>query len=232
MKIAHQLGVAGDIETTRGRNGGLRLRGPAVGINLGTVVRRTETDMDLVACFDLAASCAISDACVLQSVLHEALAAFLGVLDRYTLADLVAPRAKLADLLRIETPEHGMATCMDAEVARWRREQRASLLALRQALPLEARQSAVRAVAARLDGLFVRAWRATKTIGLLLADQARKSTCCPGAEALAGREGAAPSRLPVVVTRKAHRSNTGAGARAMDWSAGSGTSRSRPAAMS
>jgi Rrf2 family transcriptional regulator, nitric oxide-sensitive transcriptional repressor len=104
MKIVHRLGVAGDIETIRGRNGGLRLGKPAASINLGTVVRRTEVDMDLVACFDGASTCAISEACVLQAVLHEALTAFLTVLDRYTLADLVAPRAKLATLLGIGVP--------------------------------------------------------------------------------------------------------------------------------
>jgi Rrf2 family nitric oxide-sensitive transcriptional repressor len=99
MKIVHQLGVAGDIETIRGRNGGVRLGKPAAGINLGTVVRRTEVDMELVECFDGAATCAISEACVLQGVLREALAAFLSVLDRHTLADLAAPRAKLTALL-------------------------------------------------------------------------------------------------------------------------------------
>jgi Rrf2 family nitric oxide-sensitive transcriptional repressor len=101
MKIVHQLGVAGDIETIRGRNGGIRLGKPAGMINLGTVVRRTEPDMDLVACFDDAETCAIGQACVLRSALQQALAAFLAVLDRYTLADLVAPRRKLAALLGI-----------------------------------------------------------------------------------------------------------------------------------
>jgi Rrf2 family nitric oxide-sensitive transcriptional repressor len=102
MKIVHHLGVAGEIETTRGRNGGLRLRAKAEDINLGAIVRRTETDMELVSCFDGTSSCTISEACVLRSVLHEALAAFLNVLDRYTLADLVAPRTRLAALLGIE----------------------------------------------------------------------------------------------------------------------------------
>jgi Rrf2 family nitric oxide-sensitive transcriptional repressor len=110
MKIVHQLGISGDIETIRGRNGGLRLRRRPAAVNLGTVVRRTEGDMDLVACFEGSASCAISEACVLQAVLHEALAAFLGVLDRYTLADLVAPRAKLAALLGLDPAEHGVPT--------------------------------------------------------------------------------------------------------------------------
>jgi len=106
MKVAHQLGMAGDIETIRGRNGGLRLGRPAEAINLGTLVRRTEEDMDLVACFDGSATCTISEICVLQAVLHEALAAFLAVLDRFTVADLVAPRAQLASLLGIGAP-HG-----------------------------------------------------------------------------------------------------------------------------
>jgi Rrf2 family transcriptional regulator, nitric oxide-sensitive transcriptional repressor len=90
MKIVHQLGVAGDIGTIRGRNGGIRLGKPAADINLGAVVRRTEQDPG---------TCPISEACVLRTALHQALAAFLAVLDRYTLADLVAPRRKLATLL-------------------------------------------------------------------------------------------------------------------------------------
>jgi Rrf2 family nitric oxide-sensitive transcriptional repressor len=104
MKIVHQLGIAGDIETLRGRNGGIRLGRPAESINVGRVVRRTEPDMELVACFDGAENCAIGDACVLQTVLHESLAAFLAVLDRYTLADLIAPRRRLAALLGIAPP--------------------------------------------------------------------------------------------------------------------------------
>jgi Rrf2 family nitric oxide-sensitive transcriptional repressor len=108
MKVVHHLGVSGDIETIRGRNGGLRLVKPPAAINLGTIVRRTEVDMDLVACFGDGAICSISQACVLQGILREALAAFLAVLDRYTLADLVAPREKLAMLLGIEAPAAGL----------------------------------------------------------------------------------------------------------------------------
>jgi Rrf2 family nitric oxide-sensitive transcriptional repressor len=104
MKIVHQLGVSGDIETIRGRNGGIRLGKAPEGINLGTVVRRTEPDMDLVGCFLDAKVCAITEACVLRIALQEALAAFLAVLDRYTLADLVAPSRSLARLLGIAPP--------------------------------------------------------------------------------------------------------------------------------
>jgi Rrf2 family nitric oxide-sensitive transcriptional repressor len=103
-KVVHQLGVGGEIETLRGRNGGLRLKRPAAQINIGAVVRRTEPDLDLVPCFGDAGACAIGGACVLQLALHEALAAFLGVLDRTTLADLVAPRRRLAAMLGIAPP--------------------------------------------------------------------------------------------------------------------------------
>ena len=100
-KVVHQLGLAGDIATVRGKGGGMRLKRPASEINLGAVVRRTEPDLALVACFADAGACAIGPACVLQTVLHAALGAFLAVLDGYTLADLVAPRDRLSALLGI-----------------------------------------------------------------------------------------------------------------------------------
>jgi Rrf2 family nitric oxide-sensitive transcriptional repressor len=103
-KIVHQLGLTGEIATTRGRGGGLRLGKPAASIDLGAVVRRTEPDMNLVACFGEAGRCPIDEACVLSAALREALDAFLAVLDRYTLADLVAPGQRLAALLRLDPP--------------------------------------------------------------------------------------------------------------------------------
>lgn len=102
MKVVHQLGLAGDVLTVRGRKGGIRLAKPANAINLGTVVRRTEADLALVPCFDAPQTCPIAPACTLQCVLREALDAFLGVLDRYTLADLVTRRQDFAALLAIE----------------------------------------------------------------------------------------------------------------------------------
>jgi Rrf2 family transcriptional regulator, nitric oxide-sensitive transcriptional repressor len=95
-KVIHRLGLAGDIETVRGRNGGIRLAKPPGSITVGTVVRRTEA-MPLVPCFE-DGPCLISPACVLQQALREALAAFLAVLDRYTIADLASSPA-LAGLL-------------------------------------------------------------------------------------------------------------------------------------
>jgi Rrf2 family transcriptional regulator, nitric oxide-sensitive transcriptional repressor len=89
-KVVHHLGRLGFVETVRGRGGGLRLARAPEAIGIGEVVRRTEDDLALVDCFT-ATSCAIAGACGLQRALGEALAAFLGVLDRYTLADLLRP---------------------------------------------------------------------------------------------------------------------------------------------
>src|SRR5262245_5825065 len=101
MKVAHQLGLLGYGETVRGRGGGLRLARPPEQIGIGDVLRSTEESMALVECFGPASGhCAIESACGLRPLLHDALAAFLAVLDRYTLADLVARRRKpLARLL-------------------------------------------------------------------------------------------------------------------------------------
>lgn len=104
MKIVHQLGLLGYIETVRGKRGGICLAKAPEEINLGDVVRRTEEDMALVQCFDPAAErCRIESVCVLRSVLGEALGAFLTVLDGYTLADLLEPRRRLARQLDLGT---------------------------------------------------------------------------------------------------------------------------------
>ncbi len=100
-KVAHQLGLAGYVETARGKGGGLRLARPAEEIGLGDVVRRVEPDMALVPCFEpVHAPCPIVPACGLRGALYEARQAFLAVLDRYSLADLVQRRVELAALLR------------------------------------------------------------------------------------------------------------------------------------
>jgi len=88
VKIVHQLGKLGLVETSRGRNGGLRLAKSADKIRIGDVVRQTEEDLSVVDCF-ADVGCTITGACRLQGVLGEAMDAFLAVLDRYTLADLL-----------------------------------------------------------------------------------------------------------------------------------------------
>lgn len=94
MKVAHDLGKAGYVEGVRGRSGGIRLAGPADRINVGAVIRQTEEGFALADC----GSCVIAPACGLVGVLDEALAAFMAVLDRYTLDDLLKKRGKLLRL--------------------------------------------------------------------------------------------------------------------------------------
>src|SRR3954471_22188867 len=106
MKVAHQLGVAGYIATVRGKGGGLRLGKAPQEIGLGEVVRFAEPDLALVPCFaPVSAFCPIIPSCALRRALDDARAAFLGVLDRYTLADLVQPGSALRALLSIPTEE-------------------------------------------------------------------------------------------------------------------------------
>ena len=102
MKVAHQLGVAGYVETVRGRGGGLRLAKPIEAIGLGELVRYTEPDMAIVSCFEpVNTPCAIQPCCVLKRALKKARDAFVEVLDGYTLSDLVQPQARLTSLLGI-----------------------------------------------------------------------------------------------------------------------------------
>ena len=89
VKVVHNLGLKGYIQTTRGRHGGIKLSRPARDIHLGEVVRSTEPDLDLLECFNPATDkCVISRSCSLKGVLFNAQASFLDILDGYTLADI------------------------------------------------------------------------------------------------------------------------------------------------
>ncbi len=106
MKVAHLLGQAGMLRTTRGRGGGLSLARAPADITVGEVVRRVEPDMDLVPCF-AEGRCAILGACRLRQRLHAAQAAFLAVLDDTTLAELAEPAPDLRRLLGLERLSQG-----------------------------------------------------------------------------------------------------------------------------
>ena len=95
VKVVHNLGLNGHILTTRGRHGGLKLARPAKEILIGEVVRSTEPDFDLLECFNPATDqCVITRSCNLKSVIFNAQASFLGVLDEYTLADIAKASRK------------------------------------------------------------------------------------------------------------------------------------------
>lgn len=89
MKVANQLTRAGFLKAVRGRSGGLALAKRPNKIRLGDVLRATEPDFALVECFTADNQCLITPRCKLRGALKEALAAFTGTLDKYTLADLI-----------------------------------------------------------------------------------------------------------------------------------------------
>lgn len=100
-KVVNALTRAGYLTAVRGRSGGLRLGRPADQIVLGDVVRTTEPDFALVECFQTGNQCVINSCCRLQGVLNEALAAFLAVLDRNTVASIALKPRDFRALARV-----------------------------------------------------------------------------------------------------------------------------------
>lgn len=95
VKVVHNLGLDGYIQTTRGRNGGLKLARQAKEILVGEVVRSTEPDFDLLECFNPETDkCVITRSCSLKSVIYKAQTDFLDSLDKYTLADIAKASKK------------------------------------------------------------------------------------------------------------------------------------------
>lgn len=100
MKVVHFLGQQGYVETLRGKSGGLRLARAPEDINLGQLVRATESNTVLLECFEPQSSqCKIEPVCKLRGILGRSLQAFFAVLDQHTLADVLRNREQLANVL-------------------------------------------------------------------------------------------------------------------------------------
>jgi Rrf2 family nitric oxide-sensitive transcriptional repressor len=104
MKITHQLGLAGWIETVRGKGGGMRLARAPEDIVLGDVVRSTEPDLCIVECFASGGSCMLTGNCKLTGVLDGALRSFMAHLDAHTLADILPAPPAAQQPVRIQRP--------------------------------------------------------------------------------------------------------------------------------
>jgi Rrf2 family protein len=87
FKIVNLLARAGLIEAMRGRNGGVRLARPAAQIRIGDVVRATEVTR--VSIEEDGAAGVGGRGHGVNQVLDDALGAFIDVLDRHTIADMV-----------------------------------------------------------------------------------------------------------------------------------------------
>jgi len=103
MKVVNDLSQKGYLDTVRGRNGGIRLMRELRHINIGQVVRDTEDQLAVIGCLERRGYCCIERVCVLRGALRDATEAFLAVLDKYTLADLIKPQKALSSLLHVSS---------------------------------------------------------------------------------------------------------------------------------
>jgi len=102
VKVVHDLGRNGYLQTRRGVGGGFTLAGAPDQIRLGDVVRLGEESDVVIDCQDRPSKpCRLVPACRLKGVLDEAAAAFFAVLDHYTLADLVKQPTKMRAVLEV-----------------------------------------------------------------------------------------------------------------------------------
>ena len=100
MKIVQKLGHHGFLKNSRGKGGGIELGMNPESINIGSVVRLMEHSLKIIDCDS--PDCRLQPACQLKGVLAEAMNAFFGVLEQYSLSDLLENRHELIQLLSIE----------------------------------------------------------------------------------------------------------------------------------
>jgi Rrf2 family nitric oxide-sensitive transcriptional repressor len=103
MKVANHAAHAGYVRGVRGRTGGLQLAKSPGELNIGQILRHAE-DWNLVECFDSSSNqCRIARSCGLQPILKEATDAFLAVLDRYSLEDVISRKPALIRVLGLRS---------------------------------------------------------------------------------------------------------------------------------
>ncbi|MEO6394284.1 MAG: iron-responsive transcriptional regulator RirA [Devosia sp.] len=101
FKLIKPLVENGLIQTVRGRKGGIKLGRPAGEITLLDTIKLTEENFAMAECFEGGSdvNCPLADNCDLNSALRDALNAFFGVLDSYTIADLAKGRISIRERL-------------------------------------------------------------------------------------------------------------------------------------
>lgn len=91
-KVTTVLTRAGFLKSVRGRAGGLRLARPPAALTLGEVLRVTEPDVAAAECFGPDEIRDPNRPGALDMAIRDALAAFLEVMDRRTLVDLLTEK--------------------------------------------------------------------------------------------------------------------------------------------
>lgn len=94
--VVHRLSKLGYVRTTRGHGGGIQLARPQAAISIGTLIEQLEPHFALAECLaDRGSDCQLLPVCRLRKYLLEARSAFLQVLHRYTLEDVLTDRSAL-----------------------------------------------------------------------------------------------------------------------------------------
>lgn len=89
MKVVHRLSQLKYIETTRGRNGGIRINEKVYRLYLGDLITNFEPHMAMVECFNPETNqCKLTNFCQLKHYLTEARQRFIDTMNQYTFADL------------------------------------------------------------------------------------------------------------------------------------------------
>jgi Rrf2 family transcriptional regulator, nitric oxide-sensitive transcriptional repressor len=101
VKVVHELGRRGYLDTQRGIGGGFTLGRPPEEIHLGDIIRLGEQTETVIGCIDRKdQQCRLFPACRLKQVLDEAAHSFFAVLDQYSLADLIKQSKDMRAALR------------------------------------------------------------------------------------------------------------------------------------
>lgn len=99
IKITHNLAKTGLITTQKGKHGGIRIAKDPKAINIGQTIRQLEPNFHIAECFDSEGhTCRIVGNCKLQSIFFKAYTAFIGELDKYTLADVISNGIELREI--------------------------------------------------------------------------------------------------------------------------------------
>lgn len=101
MKVVHQLGKQGLLESVRGKGGGVRLAVDPARVRIGSVIRQAEGHTPIVECLSKENTCRIAPQCKLAGVLKRGFNALYEELDKTTLADLVGDQTGLRRELQI-----------------------------------------------------------------------------------------------------------------------------------
>ncbi|MGL4911681.1 MAG: RrF2 family transcriptional regulator [Romboutsia sp.] len=89
-KIIYKLSKNNIIESSKGRNGGIKLVRNPKEINLGNIFEITEDNLNITECFSKELNtCNLNCDCKLKPILYDALNSFRSTLSQYTLDDIL-----------------------------------------------------------------------------------------------------------------------------------------------